>query len=145
MDGLAQGTFGRFDKICLRHPVWHCRSPVPLCALCSFGGSLLQRYQAKWLVLVGLTVDVLSIAVLAYTQDATICILSRFVLGLAQAYLIMFLPVWIDEFSPEENSTTWMSIAQAGVPMGIMIGYLISGFLAANTTWSWRCEMSAAT
>eukprot|EP00668_Euglena_longa_P002784 GGOE01003254.1.p1 GENE.GGOE01003254.1~~GGOE01003254.1.p1 ORF type:complete len:582 (-),score=152.27 GGOE01003254.1:216-1961(-) len=105
---------------------------------CSVGGSLLQRHKAKWLVATGLVVNVLCMATLATTHSTTICILSRFVLGLAQAFLVMFLPVWIDEYAPEDKCTTWISIAQAGVPIGIMVGYLTSGFLAANTSLNWR-------
>uniref|UniRef100_A0A7S1J346 Major facilitator superfamily (MFS) profile domain-containing protein n=1 Tax=Eutreptiella gymnastica TaxID=73025 RepID=A0A7S1J346_9EUGL len=105
---------------------------------CSFGGSLLLRYQAKWLVTVGLTIDVLCLGLMAMTHSATICIGSRFLLGLAQAYLIMYLPVWIDEFAPDGYATTWMSIAQAGVPVGIMCGYMSSGMLAAHTGLNWR-------
>jgi len=108
---------------------------------CSVGGSLLQRYKAKWLVAAGLTLDTLCLVVLALTHNPVVCILSRFMLGLAQAYLILFLPVWIDEFAPADSSTTWLSLAQAGVPLGIMSGYLTAGFIAANTTLTWRAAI----
>ena len=44
----------------------------------------------------------------------------------------------VDEFAPKTHCTTWMSLVQAGVPLGIMAGYTVSGFLAANTNFSWR-------
>lgn len=51
---------------------------------------------------------------------------------LSQAVMVIYAPVWVDEFAPAERCTLWMAIVQGGVPMGIMIGYVTAGFMTAN-------------
>ena len=41
--------------------------------------------------------------------------LGRALIGFTQAPIIVYLPVWVDEFAPEGHETMWMSILQASV------------------------------
>ena len=37
--------------------------------------------------------------------------------------------MWVDEFGPEDKRTLWMALCQASVPIGVMLGYLIAGYV----------------
>lgn len=39
-------------------------------------------------------------------------------MGATQAFCVIYAPVWVNEFSPKEKSTTWMGILHAFVPIG---------------------------
>jgi hypothetical protein len=42
-----------------------------------------------------------------------------------QSALVVYAPIWVDEFAPPDACTLWMSLMQAGVPLGVMAGYLV--------------------
>lgn len=42
-----------------------------------------------------------------------------------------------DEYSPKSLQTLWLSLLQAGIPLGIMAGYLVSGLLSRYSPQNW--------
>jgi MFS family permease len=51
---------------------------------------------------------------------------------------MVYSPLWVDEFAPPSSRTSWMSFLQAGVPVGVMLGYLIATVATsgdASTCW----------
>ena len=61
----------------------------------------------------------------------TIFISLRFVMGLFQSSICVFLPIWVNEYSPIEYKTTWMAFLQASVPIGVMSGYIAASVVSA--------------
>jgi hypothetical protein len=47
---------------------------------------------------------------------------SRFLTGAFQVFMLVYFPVWIDKFGGEK-ATTWITLLQIGVPLGIFAGY----------------------
>eukprot|EP01059_Diplonema_ambulator_P033840 TRINITY_DN7272_c0_g1_i1.p1 TRINITY_DN7272_c0_g1~~TRINITY_DN7272_c0_g1_i1.p1 ORF type:complete len:1236 (+),score=383.42 TRINITY_DN7272_c0_g1_i1:151-3858(+) len=64
---------------------------------------------------------------------------SRFLVGITQATLLVYAPVWVDAFAIPEYASLWMSLIQAAVPLGIVSGYICAGTLASGSSlkWSW--------
>ena len=58
--------------------------------------------------------------------------MRQLAIGISQACILIYLPVWVDEFAIPSLRTLWMSLLQAGIPLGVMLGYLFSGYLAEN-------------
>ena len=54
---------------------------------------------------------------------------ARSVIGATQAFIMVFSPVWVDEYSPPNRRTSWLSYLQASVPCGIMLGRYIYLFM----------------
>ena len=52
---------------------------------------------------------------------------AKFLIGLTQSAILIYSPVWVDEFAPPEYTTQWISLLQAMVAIGIMLGYVIGG------------------
>jgi len=71
----------------------------------------------------------------------------RFFIGVLQAIPMVYFPVWVDEFGPEDARTVWMAVIQAGAPLGIMSGYVFAGFMTAsmpgNPDIMWRISFFA--
>ena len=105
---------------------------------CTFGGVLLQRYSSKWLLVGTFNINLACILVFALSTNKYLSLGARFVTGLAQAFLVMFLPVWVDEYAPPRSSTSWMALAQIGSNVGIILGYIVSGLVTSQTNYDWR-------
>ena len=53
----------------------------------------------------------------------------RFVMGLMQCILCVYLPLWVHKFAPSSQRAKWMGALQSSVPFGVMIGYIIAAVL----------------
>ena len=64
---------------------------------------------------------------------------SRFLVGVTQATMLVFAPVWVNEYALPEYSSLWIALIQAAVPLGIVMGYICAGAIGTATTlkWSW--------
>ena len=58
-------------------------------------------------------------------NNTIMLITVRFFIGLTQATLSVFCPVWVDRFATKGNQAKWFSLLQITVPLGIMVGYLM--------------------
>mmetsp|Transcript_5092 Transcript_5092/g.12342 ORF Transcript_5092/g.12342 Transcript_5092/m.12342 type:complete len:793 (-) Transcript_5092:104-2482(-) len=93
---------------------------------CPFFGWLYRHYNAKRIIGVALALN--NAAMLAFalcpTSLPNLFIGLRGVVGFFQAALVVYTPVWIDEFAPDGSHATWMAWLQAATPFGIMLGYM---------------------
>ena len=55
-------------------------------------------------------------------------------IGLTQSAILIYSPVWVDEFAPPGKATQWISLLQANVAIGIMLGVIILGLVGAGIT-----------
>lgn len=71
---------------------------------------------------------------LAPASDTGVKILltARTFIGFTQAPLVIFAPVWADEYAPSHRATLWMGIIQGCCVIGIMVGYVISASLTSS-------------
>eukprot|EP00520_Triparma_pacifica_P012198 CAMPEP_0118651660 /NCGR_PEP_ID=MMETSP0785-20121206/10902_1 /TAXON_ID=91992 /ORGANISM="Bolidomonas pacifica, Strain CCMP 1866" /LENGTH=685 /DNA_ID=CAMNT_0006544123 /DNA_START=9 /DNA_END=2066 /DNA_ORIENTATION=- len=107
-----------------------------------FAGQLLSRYNPKICVCVSLALNTFFCALFAFAPVCTnpegncagtyILLGCKLAIGISQACILIYLPVWVDEFAVPSLRTLWMSLLQAGIPLGVMLGYLFSGYLAEN-------------
>ncbi|KNH07486.1 transporter protein [Perkinsela sp. CCAP 1560/4] len=104
----------------------------------TFSTYLMHKYAIKLVICGALFLHILFTFLFASSPYLHDLILARFCVGFTQAFVVVYTPVWVDEFSPKLHSTLWLALAQAGTPVGIMLGYIIAGFIIANTMYSWR-------
>jgi len=93
---------------------------------CPVFGWLFRHYNAKQVLGVALALN--NITTLFFAMCPTglpnLFIFLRAVIGFFQAALVVYTPVWIDEFAPKGSHATWMAWLQAATPFGIMFGYM---------------------
>ena len=90
-------------------------------------GFLLTNLPAQKPVLVAAAVaNSIGVLCFALAPNTPLLFLGRALIGFTQAPIIVYLPVWVDEFAPEHATTMWMSLLQASVAIGIMCGYCTS-------------------
>ena len=102
-----------------------------------FAGQLLSRYNPKICVCISLLLNTFFCGLFALSPQCNnasgncagtyILLSSKLCIGISQACVLIYLPVWVDEFAIPSLRTLWMSLLQAGIPLGVMLGYLFSG------------------
>ncbi|KAJ1607306.1 putative dynactin subunit p62 [Cryptosporidium canis] len=56
---------------------------------------------------------------------------SRFFIGFFQAFSIVYLPLWVEKFSPPSSTNTWLAYQQLFSMVGVFLGYLLGGILTS--------------
>lgn len=109
-------------------------------------GALLQRGSAKALMVVALSISLLCTLLLGLEPFGTIGLLGIAVVrgfaGFAAAMPLVYLPVWVDEFSLAGSHGFWMSVLQAGAPLGQFFG-ILGGVGAEVAGRGWRFALLA--
>lgn len=105
---------------------------------CLTAASLLMKFSSKYLLCASLVLYSFCVLGFALSNGFVLSLLMRLIGGYVSALLVVFGPIWVDDFGPPSAKSLWMSLVQAGVPLGITIGYLAIGFVEANTNISWR-------
>ncbi|CAK0832513.1 unnamed protein product, partial [Prorocentrum cordatum] len=95
----------------------------------TYSGLILQKCSQKTILSGMLIVNAMFCALLAVAPHWGFFMLARIFLGLTQGPFIIYVAVWVEEFAPVENKTSWVGIVQVGVPLGVTLGYLVAGFL----------------
>ena len=66
--------------------------------------------------------------------------LTRFLLGLTQAFVVIHAPVWANEYSPPQASSRWLAMLHSAVVLGIISGYITTSITVNYLSYylSWR-------
>lgn len=97
-------------------------------------GYLLRHYDHQ--VVIGSAIIINNIFTLLWaltpvnqSYSTFLFITIRFMMGLTQCAVNLFIPLWANEFAPKDLKTTWMSYQQASVPFGVMLGYIVASIV----------------
>ncbi|CAD7963962.1 unnamed protein product [Amoebophrya sp. A25] len=107
-------------------------------------GVLLGTQSQKKVLLVALTGNAAFCALLAWSSYYWQLVVARCVIGFTQAPFVIYSTVWVEEFAPIQSKTLWVALLQVGVPLGVMLGYLVAGLLVANNV-HWSAAMAVQT
>ena len=108
-------------------------------------GSLLVSFFMKRLTTIrtlflALLFNILSSVWFALSYDLVSMYIARFLMGFTQSFWVVYGPVWTNQYSPSKYHTTWLGILQGFSPIGIMLGYVLTGIIVNNwsSQFSWR-------
>lgn len=62
-------------------------------------------------------------------RDFGILSFTRFMCGFFQIFLVIYLPLFIDTFGTTITKSMWMSYVLLAPPLGVVIGYGLTGFV----------------
>ena len=100
---------------------------IGLVIMSPIAGVVLQKYSSKTVLALALWLNLLCVVCLATGANKWLLMMARLGIGITQTTPCVYAPVWVDEFALEGYATTWMSVLQAGVPLGVMVGYATGG------------------
>lgn len=112
---------------------------IGLSAATFFGSYMFHKFQAKWIISFMVFCNAAFCVIFAYSSNQVVLYCSRFVIGFTQAFVVIYAPVWINEFSPAEASSRWMAGFHSACVVGILSGYISSqiivNYFSHVTTW----------
>ena len=66
-------------------------------------------------------------------------------MGVTEAFVVIYAPVWVNNYAPEEHSAKWMGIMHAVTALGVIIGYVVAGvtinLLGSFLTWRFAIQV----
>ena len=69
----------------------------------------------------------------------------RFMMGVTEAFIVIYAPVWVNNYSPLEYSTTWMGILHSCTALGVILGYVLASiiinFFGDKLTWRFAIQI----
>ena len=117
---------------------------IGLVFMSPFAGMLLQKYPTKLVLACSLFANLGCVFMLACAPSKFWLLFSRLGIGITQTTPCVYAPVWVDEFAADDSATVWMSVLQAGVPLGVMVGYSVAGAMAnSGIHWSYAIWVQA--
>ena len=66
-------------------------------------------------------------------------------MGATEAFIVIYGPVWVNNYSPLDYSTTWMGILHSCTVLGVVTGYvtasIIINFFSHYFTWRFAIQI----
>jgi len=104
---------------------------------CPLAGHLLSLYDEKKTFGYALVFHLIFSVFFGSFPNYYIALLNRFFIGVTLAFIVVYTPVWVDEFSPKSKQSMWQALQNVGVPVGVMLGFLLGSYFPTYTTLGW--------
>ena len=92
-----------------------------------------------------LLLNCISCFTFSLSSNKIILFSMRFLMGATEAFIVIYGPVWVNNYSPLEYSTTWMGILHSCIVLGVVTGYvtasIIINFFGKNFTWRFAIQI----
>ena len=76
--------------------------------------------------------------VFSFSSHKPTLFVCRFFMGVTEAFIVIYGPVWVNNYSPPEHSTKWMGILHSCSALGVIFGYIVAGVVINFFNASWR-------
>lgn len=94
----------------------------------SFAGRIYLKFNSKLITIISLVALEFTLLLFILSDHKWSAYISRFLTGACQVFLLVYYPVWIDKFGGDKK-TTWITLLQICVPLGIFAGYGLTAVL----------------
>lgn len=76
--------------------------------------------------------------IFSFSAEKSILFTCRFFMGVTEAFIVIYGPVWVNNYAPDDKSTTWMGILHTFSALGVIWGYIVAGVIINFFGLSWR-------
>eukprot|EP00371_Babesia_bovis_P002827 XP_001611474.1 transporter, major facilitator family [Babesia bovis T2Bo] len=114
---------------------------IGLIFMTPFIGIIFTLFQARWIILLGLILNILSLSLFALAYNKAMFFIARFLIGATQSFFIVYAPVWIACFAPKVRKNLWMALMQGSIVGGFMFGYLCTALISIADNTYWRTSI----
>ena len=91
--------------------------------------SIINTFNRKYILMVCLILCGLSLFIFTSTTNYTLLCIDRIIIGIFQAFISIYLPLWCDQFGVESRKTIMLALIQVAPPLGVLIGYVVTALL----------------
>ena len=105
-----------------------------------FTSLIFSKFSPSKVCAVVLILNCISCFVFSFSSNKYIMFPRRFMMGVTEAFIVIYGPVWVNNYSPSNHSAKWMGILHSCTALGVVLGYLIAGLIInfLNGFLSWR-------
>lgn len=104
---------------------------------CPLAGQLLSLYDEQKVFGYSLLLHLIFSVSFGAFQNYYAALVNRFFIGITLAFIVVYTPVWVDEFAPRNMQSMWQALQNVGVPVGIMLGFILGSYFPTYTTLGW--------
>ena len=91
--------------------------------------TLINKLNRKYMLLVTSFLTVLSLILTTQTKNLILLYLCRIIVGIAQSYLGIYSPVWVDQFGVHKYKSIILSCQHLSSSLGYLFGYVMGIWL----------------
>ena len=110
-----------------------------------FVGFIFSKFSPSKVCSVILLLNCISCFIFSMSINKSILFTMRFFMGVTEAFIVIYGPVWVNNFSPPEHSATWMGILHSCSIFGVFLGYLaaslILNFFKGLLSWRFAIQI----
>ena len=92
-----------------------------------------------------LLLNIISCFTFSFSSNKIVLFSMRFMMGVTEAFIVIYAPVWVNNYSPIEYSTTWMGILHSCTALGVILGYVVASiiinFFQGTLTWRFAIQI----
>ena len=100
---------------------------------------LINIYQRKKLLIYSMFFISICLITFILTTNTFFLLLNRGILGIFQAYFVIYLPLWCNQYGITNQRSIMLSIGQLTTPLGVFVGYVIaSECISINEDIGWK-------
>ncbi len=110
-----------------------------------FVGLIFAKYGPAKTCACAILINSLSCFLFSSSSQKLLLYFCRFLMGISEAFIVIYGPVWVNNYSPKEHSAKWMGILHSVTALGVMIGYVFAGivinFFSGIFTWRFAIQI----
>ena len=105
-----------------------------------FVSMIFQKFGPSKVCSLILLFNCLSCFTFSLSSNKTILFTMRFLMGATEAFIVIYGPVWVNNYAPLEYSTTWMGVLHSCTVLGVVTGYVAASIIINffSNLFSWR-------
>ena len=105
-----------------------------------FVSVIFSNYSPSKVCSIILLLNCISCFTFSLTSNKIILFSMRFLMGATEAFIVIYGPVWVNNYAPIEYSTTWMGILHSCSVLGVVTGYVSASIIINffNHYFTWR-------
>ena len=97
--------------------------------------TIINTFNRKYILLVFLILCSISLFVFTITTHYIILCIDRVIIGIFQAFISIYLPLWCEQFGIESKKTLMIALIQVAPPIGVLVGYIITSLFNMYLSW----------
>ena len=94
--------------------------------------SIINTFNRKYILLIFLMLCGLFLILFTKTRHYILLCIDRIIIGIFQAFISIYLPLWCEQFGVEKRKTLMLALIQVVAPLGVLIGYIVTATLNMN-------------
>ncbi len=91
--------------------------------------TIINTFNRKYILMVCLILCGLSLFLFIITKQYVLLCIDRVIIGIFQAFISIYLPLWCEQFGVESRKAIMMALIQVAPPLGVLVGYMVTTLL----------------